>query len=927
MAGITVDQAEYEFRLFYLFYSAPLIFWKTWYEKRMLKSIYRLIRPEQKEKALSSSDLESIFLAGSSSSTGVQVTENRAIQVATVYACVKVLAESIAQLPLKVYRTLPDGGREAMHSDPLADVLVQAPNGWMTSFEFRELMLTCLCLRGNFYAYINRTAAGKIVELLPIAPHSVMVKRSNWELYYDIDLNGKRQTVTADKILHVRGTSLDGMTGVSPIACQKNAIGLAIATEHHGAKVFKNGARPGGVLKHPGKLSDEALKFLRDSWNASHSGDNSGGTAILEEGMDYASVAMTNQDAQYLDARGFQRTEICSIFRVPPHMIGDLSKSSFSNITQQSLEFVKYTILPWCRRIESAFHRDLLTEQQRKQGIYVEMLVDGLERADIKTRYSAYKEGINNGWLSPNEVRKKENMNPREGGDIYLIPLNMTDSSKAPEIPKAEDTKALCGCETNHKSAVMEEDFVESEGEVFYSDEVAGLNAIVDHHREVMRGFFKAIVDREGGKVNMIIAAVYGAKSADQDFVLELEKLYGGLEDDIRRGLYPLLKNYANMVGVEVMRMVGGNAAKLTAELDMYVRGYVNVYAMQHTGASLGQLKALIRDTAPEKISAVLAERVKQWMETRGDKIADDESIRFANGYARDAWASHGVTKLRWVNQGSKVCPFCKKMNGKIVGIEEPFLKDGDVLYASDGKNWMAMKGKKSHPPIHRKCVCAIVPELADFMPINTAEADGFIAKRNGLPDQLRPFLTQYTTGEYRQAGAKLFLSETGHAGFAIKADGELVSVFSLPGLMEGNNAAYEAVKNGAKYLWCFDTGLIEFYERQGFKSVTKEPWNDSFAPDGWDHKRYAKPDVHKMVLPGMKIQKSAEQKTTGGHRSGNLWIEEDGTVKTLMAKMGEMGGRNEPGDPAKVGTTGSKEFQDLAKLYLKECFDFDLDE
>jgi HK97 family phage portal protein len=398
--------------------------------------------------------LAALIISGSDSTAGVSVSPDNAMRVATVYACIRILADSIAQLPVKVYRKNPTGNKETLQGDPLTATLAHAPNSWMTSFEFRELMMTCLCLRGNFYAYINRNAKDDITELLPIMPGAVSLQRNGWKIVYDINLNDTIQRVGQDKIFHVRGLSLNGYEGISPISYQRNAIGLAMATENHGARTFKNGARPGGVLTHPGKLSEDALKNLRESWTATHGGENAGGTAIIEEGMTYANVAMTNEDAQYLDSRSFQRTEICSIFRVPPHMIGDLTKSSFSNITQQSLEFVKYTVLPWSRRIEAAISRDLLSDVQRKQGVYVELLVDGLERADIKTRYEAYKEGIINGWISPNEVRSLENMNPREGGDVYMMPLNMTDSSKKTEPKKEEPQQDIQADEADEGKSV-----------------------------------------------------------------------------------------------------------------------------------------------------------------------------------------------------------------------------------------------------------------------------------------------------------------------------------------------------------------------------------------------------------------------------------------------------------------------------------------
>ncbi len=659
---------------------------------------------------MTSAQLDELLAMAGVSTSGVAVTASTAMQVATVYACVRLLADSIAQLPVKLYRRGKGGEKESLSVDPLAAILVHAPNGWMTSFEFRELMMTYLCLRGNFYAYIGRDNRGSVTELLPMPTGTVTVRRNGWMPIYDITLDGKRHTVPAENIFHVRGVSLDGVIGLSPIACQRNAIGLTVAAENHGSRTFRNGARPGGVLIHPGKLSDEALKHLRASWDRTHGGENSGGTAILEEGMSYSPVAMTNEDAQYLEARGFQRTEICSIFRVPPHMIGDLTKSSFSNITQQSLEFVKYTILPWSKRIEAAIHRDLLTDRQRQQGVFVELLVDGLERADIKTRYEAYVHGIANGWMSPNEVRAKENMNPREGGDVYLMPLNMTDGTNPPQAAPVKGIVGPCACGREHKAAADEE-FEEQDGEVVFSDEAAWLNAIVDELRPRLDGLLTTMVTRECAMVKAALAEHY-LKSMQVDFLIALEAIYAEIAKDLRRGLYPLLRGYANLIGTEAARVVGGGQRMLSEDLNQSVRRYVEIYAEQHTELSVNQLQALVRELREDQVVAVIERRLAEWAATRSGKASMEEAVRFTNQIAREQWASLGVKKLRWVAQGSKSCPFCRKMNGKIVGIEEAFLSSGDVLYANDGKNWMAMKKKVRTPPIHRGCVCAIIPEL-----------------------------------------------------------------------------------------------------------------------------------------------------------------------------------------------------------------------
>ncbi|MGN0991820.1 MAG: phage portal protein, partial [Candidatus Ventricola sp.] len=289
------------------------------------------------------------FLGGSTS--GKAVTERSAMQMTAVYSCVRILAEAIAGLPLHLYTYKEDGGKEKAIGHPLYLLLHDEPNPEMSSFVFRETLMTHLLLWGNAYAQIIRNGKGEVVALYPLMPNRMTVDRdSSGQLFYSYQMNNsdaptmKAGTVILkpSDVLHIPGLGFDGLVGYSPIAMAKNAIGLAIATEEYGAKFFANGATPGGLLEYPGTVKDPDR--VRESWNKGFSGSqNAGKVAILEEGMKYTPISIAPEQAQFLETRKFQINEIARIFRVPPHMVGDLEKSSFSNIEQQSLEFVKYT--------------------------------------------------------------------------------------------------------------------------------------------------------------------------------------------------------------------------------------------------------------------------------------------------------------------------------------------------------------------------------------------------------------------------------------------------------------------------------------------------------------------------------------------------------------------------------------------------------
>jgi len=388
-------------------------------------------------------------------SAGKPVNEQTAMQMTAVYSCVRILSETLAGLPLHIYQYNDSGGKEKHLKHPLYKLLHDEPNPEMTSFAFRETLMSHLLLWGNAYAQIIRNARGEVVALYPLMPNKMTVDRdSNGRLFYLYQRSNEdtpslckdsQVYLTPSDVLHIPGLGFDGLVGYSPIAMAKNAVGLAIATEEYGAKFFANGAAPGGVLEHPGTIKDP--QKIKESWNAAYQGSvNSHRVAVLEEGMKYQPIGISPEQAQFLETRKFQINEIARIFRVPPHMLADLEKSSFSNIEQQSLEFVKYTLDPWVVRWEQSMCRALLMESE-KSKLFIKFNVDGLLRGDYVSRMSGYATARQNGWMSANDIRELENLDriPAElGGDLYLINGAMTklqDAGAFANIKETEETE------------------------------------------------------------------------------------------------------------------------------------------------------------------------------------------------------------------------------------------------------------------------------------------------------------------------------------------------------------------------------------------------------------------------------------------------------------------------------------------------------
>ena len=375
-------------------------------------------------------DSGTVFVFGRADS-GVNVDEKSAMQIATVYACVRLLAESVAQLPLHLYRLEGESSKVKARDHPLYKILYRQPNSEMSSFSFWETVMVHLLLWGNAYAQIVRDGKNTVLGLYPLLPENVEIDRDETgQLYfiyhaYTDEVPGEQNKdilFRRDEILHIPGLGFNGLVGFSPIAMMKNALGAELAVEKYGSAFFKNGAQPSGVLEHPGVLKNP--EKIRQNWSAVYGGaDNAHKVAVLEENMHYKPISLPPEDSQFLSAREFGVEEICRIYRVPPHMVQCLKRSTFSNIEHQSIDFVVHTLDPWLRRIEKAIVKDVLLEEEQEE-LFPQFNVDGLLRGDYKSRMEGYNIARQGGWMSANDIRRLENLDPipeEDGGNLYII--------------------------------------------------------------------------------------------------------------------------------------------------------------------------------------------------------------------------------------------------------------------------------------------------------------------------------------------------------------------------------------------------------------------------------------------------------------------------------------------------------------------------
>lgn len=381
------------------------------------------------------------YFGGRPSATGVVVTADTALMSSPVWRAVSLLTKSIASIPLNTYAYLPGagGGKSLNVAHALFDLLHNAPNDWQTSYEWREMMVGHLELRGNAYSKIITAPNGKITALIPLHPdrvwphyRAVVPGGPKVRFYQYAPLEGPAEVLFWDEMLHWRGFSTDGISGISRIAMAAEAIGLALAAEEHGARFFSNDATPGGVLSHPKTLSEEAQKRLKKSWMDRQQGvTKAHAPAVLEEGLTWTSIGVTSKDAQFLETRKFQIDEVARWFDIPPHKLMEMSASTFGNIEEQNIEFVTDAVIPRCVKITQALMRDLMSQDDRKKN-FINFVVKGLLRGDMKSRFEAWAIAKNAGFMSADDICAEEDLNPLPDGQgkMYLVPLNMIPADK-----------------------------------------------------------------------------------------------------------------------------------------------------------------------------------------------------------------------------------------------------------------------------------------------------------------------------------------------------------------------------------------------------------------------------------------------------------------------------------------------------------------
>jgi len=643
--------------------------------------------------------IQELLGAKGTSASGVKVNADAALGLAAVYSCVNVLARTLGATPLKVYERQQPRGKKEAKGHRLYDLLHVSPNPEQTAFSWKETMQGHLALTGNAYSELVYNNGGELVQIWPLIPQNVRCERVGKNLFYFVRVNDREHRLPAHRVLHLRGLSRNGMMGLSPVKVFMDTFGHGLALQEYSARFFSNSASPGGVIKHPMKMTTEGMKNLTKSWEDAHSGlSNAHRVAILEEGAEWQSVGLPPEQAQFIETLKLNRSFVAGIFNMPPHMVGDLERATFSNIEHQDISFGKHTMAPWFSNWEQQITLSCLSEKERSR-FFVEFNMDSLLRGDTASRNAAYQVARQNGWMSANDIREKENMNPLppEVGDVYLVPANMYPADVAgsltppapKEPPKEEPTEEEPTRSVEWRGAPDPRLRIRQTFAPMWRE---AANRVIKRERaDVMRAAEKHLASNDMGAL--------------RDYLRDLYENHPQFVKDV---FGPVVRACATSLGDAINHRFGLSVDLEAPTFRDFVEAYLHTFSSRWVGSSQGQVEQILNENPDSAIEA-LSERFDGWEETRANKTAGNEGTRLDGGISKTIFAASAITTLVWRAHGES-CPYCRELNGRVVGIDQTFLEKGTTFQPEGAEVPLYSRSKVFHPPIHRGCDCSIEP-------------------------------------------------------------------------------------------------------------------------------------------------------------------------------------------------------------------------
>ena len=635
--------------------------------------------------------------------SGVNVNHSSALSSAPVWACINVLAQDVAKLPLITYERL-DRGKDRATGHRFYGMLHDAPNPQMSSSTFRKTLQGHVATWGNGYAEKERNHAGDVVALWPLPPDRTEVHRVKGEKVFVTRAGGRDILLADDDVLHIPGLGFDGLRGYSVISMARQRIGGEVAAAEYGGAFFKEGARPGGVIMRKDSLTEQAQDRLRKSWNQMHQGlSGAQRVAVLDEDMTYTRIGVPPNDAQFIETRQFSAVEICRFFRIPPHKIQVLDSVPRANIEAENISYVVDTLQNWLVTWEQEIKRSLFANEPE---FFAEFQITGLLRGDSAARAEFYAKGIQSGWFSINDVREMENLNPVEGGDSHFVPLNLVPLAAAESValgnidPETDSARTVRMAEARASTSITTR------------------HRLMGTHVRAFKAAGERVVASETKHIRGIIDKTYGAieSRSGPDFLADLRRFYEGFDGEVVAAFAPVLTAYGALIRSAIQDELGGDVPE--ANYERFVGDYTAGLARRHTSKGEKQLRRIVADTDPEDQAEALNERLDEWDEKRPGKLADSESTRAMGALSKAAYIALGILRLRWVTIG-KNCPFCTTLNGRTVSITEMFASKGEEIEPSELFEFdeasgtvapMEVKRSFGHPPAHSACDCVVSP-------------------------------------------------------------------------------------------------------------------------------------------------------------------------------------------------------------------------
>jgi len=657
----------------------------------------RIMKWLQKRGLLAEHDSWLVRHFGRQVHSGVNVTEIDSLRATAVLASIRLIGGTIASLPLPVYTQLEPRGKQRAPRRQEYRLLHDRPNPEISSFQWRQTGMAHQLLYGDWFSEIERDR-GRPKALWPVPPWRVSIRQGRrGYIFYDIDLpDGGTAEVPAHNMLHVKNLSVNGLRGISCIRAGAEAIGLSLAAEEFGARFFGQGANMGGIAEHPGKLSDTAYNRLQKDLSEKYEGlGRSHRVMLLEEGMKYQRVGIPPNEAQFLESRKFQVAEIGRLFGISQlHKIGDLDRATFSNIEQQNIEFVVDTIRPLLVNIEQEVNYKLFNDN----NYFAEFVVDGLLRGDQESRYRAYATARQWGWMSANDVLELENRNPLgPDGDIYLIPANMIPADQA----RMEPQETVPQGEGEGRSVAVADEQRSRQAALARARTAKG-------YERLFREAAQKVCTREKNNVTKALEKHLGERGLTsfdewlEDFYREFRPF---VEQTMRSAIVSLGETIQGLAAAEV-------GADDPADIARVLEEFVEAQGFAHTERSRAVIRQLVRRAEEENLDPkdLVIERLDEWEGNRPQQIASDSTVAVSSKVAKAVFVGAGVQKLRWVAIGAETCELCQEMDGRVVGIEQPFLAEADLLEA-EGTSPLRASRPTTEPPLHMGCVCEIVPD------------------------------------------------------------------------------------------------------------------------------------------------------------------------------------------------------------------------